>query len=475
MIKNILSIILLLNIKSSNCQKQKEKYCSYTNSTTPPKTSNCWDWNPVDSTKNLRTGCDNIQCQDAVCSCDAYCCETSWDLACVGYSTDSSNKENFKDNPFNNGCSAHRLCCGPNLNMELSEDDIVGNQVICNNTGSDGDGDITIGYNSIDDLNKDISSLALEHNIELYILCPNTIYELDESHSGIKPIKNTTRIQCGADGSSTNNCTIIGGNSHILFNYSIVVVDVVFQGITFSESLGASLSAWGPSASYASFLDCHWMNNVGYDTVDILYQESDYRRRHLLHSTTTTNEKYSYNNDNEILFQPITNKNNNNGLLKTENNNNHYFLRNKQTHGQNNNQKRIIQENTSKQTSMTIIFNDCSFINNRQNIGVILNVGGIVQLIKCRFISNTVSGVTVGVAGGGKLLVDPQTTFINNTNYFSTLFIDYKSSLTLNIDTTGYNNTGSICNDVFREDYGSSCLGGGSGNACGGSCTEFRK
>ena len=71
--------------------------------------------------------------------------------------------------------------------------------------------------------------------------------------------------------------------------------------------------------------------------------------------------------------------------------------------------------------------------------------------------------------------MDPQTTFINNTNYFSTLFIDYKSSLTLSIDTTGYNNTGSICNDVFREDYGSSCLGGGSGNACGGSCTEFRK
>jgi len=340
---SILAFTLLLKV--SYCQKNK-KYCSSINGNKPPKSSNCWTWNPVDQTTNLRTGCDHTKCETAVCKCDPYCCETSWDLACVGYSSTGENgfsNSNQKDNPFSNGCSAHTLCCGGDDSVDL-----VGNQVYCNSTTA------MVGYDDIDALNEDIATL----DIETYVICPNTIFTLNLTSNGILPIQNTTRIQCGKDGSSVNNCTITGGNSHVLFDYSVIVMDVVFHGITFTQSVGASLSAWGPSSSYASFLDCHWINNLGYDTVDILYQESTFRRRLL--------------EDNQAIFQSITKDN-------------QLDIHHLRTHRDG----RKIQEN--QQNSMTIVFNDCSFVSNRQNIGVILNVGGIVQLIKCRFESNVVS------------------------------------------------------------------------------------
>jgi len=45
-------------------------------------------------------GCDDAQCEAAVCSCDPYCCSLLWDSSC-------SSNLNF----FTPGCSAGQLCC----------------------------------------------------------------------------------------------------------------------------------------------------------------------------------------------------------------------------------------------------------------------------------------------------------------------------------------------------------------------------
>jgi len=44
-------------------------------------------------------GCDNYQCQNAVCGCDPYCCDVIWDSSCVN------------SNYFNPGCTSENLCC----------------------------------------------------------------------------------------------------------------------------------------------------------------------------------------------------------------------------------------------------------------------------------------------------------------------------------------------------------------------------
>merc|ERR1711862_393529 len=132
-----------------------------------------------------------------------------------------------------------------------------------------------------------------------------------------------------ADGGSCNNCTIVGGNNHILFDYNIIINDIVFQGITFKESYGASISAWGNDKSYASFLDCHWMDNLGCDTIDILYQENYFirsRRRRMLLSTKSNDDIY-YKNQ--------------------------YFTMKEEEQDMN--------DNMPTPTSMTIAFNDCAF------------------------------------------------------------------------------------------------------------------
>jgi len=81
----------------------------------PKDKSTCWQWN-VENIKydynKLQKGCDHKKCQDAVCGCDPYCCNVSWDLSCRGFQATSNNDGN--DNFYVNGCSASMLCCEPN-------------------------------------------------------------------------------------------------------------------------------------------------------------------------------------------------------------------------------------------------------------------------------------------------------------------------------------------------------------------------
>merc|ERR1719491_1352751 len=80
-----------------------------------PDDSTCWQWwdPPANGVVLPGTvtpkGCDYQPCQDAVCDCDDYCCNTAWDLSCRGY--EYAQGDASKNNYFVDGCSAKILCC----------------------------------------------------------------------------------------------------------------------------------------------------------------------------------------------------------------------------------------------------------------------------------------------------------------------------------------------------------------------------
>lgn len=92
-----------------------------------PSNSNCFEYyNPNDPTKNInkRKGCDYKPCENAVCSCDSYCCDIAWDISCRGYMQElPSKKEGNKNNDYHiiNGCSAKLLCCEQDQNDDYND------------------------------------------------------------------------------------------------------------------------------------------------------------------------------------------------------------------------------------------------------------------------------------------------------------------------------------------------------------------
>jgi len=83
----------------------------------PPDDSTCWQWWDVPANGvvppgvNPPKGCNYKPCQDAVCNCDSYCCDTAWDLSCRGYHLNPADV--VDNNYFVDGCSAKILCCEP--------------------------------------------------------------------------------------------------------------------------------------------------------------------------------------------------------------------------------------------------------------------------------------------------------------------------------------------------------------------------
>lgn len=98
----------ITNIEHQGERRENELFCPNMSGNTPPSDSTCWNWNKIEDPGMKQKGCDNQACENAVCMCDPYCCEQSWDLSCRGYQHDSNI---MKDNFFTPGCSASILCC----------------------------------------------------------------------------------------------------------------------------------------------------------------------------------------------------------------------------------------------------------------------------------------------------------------------------------------------------------------------------
>jgi hypothetical protein len=101
-------------------------------------------------------------------------------------------------------------------------------------------------------------------------ICENTRMELGASDSVIDILQPDTILRCGSDGSILNDCAIAGGSSHFVVNAS----SASFHGITFSGASTASVKVFAdliPASAKVEFNECHWTDNSGTDTFEILH------------------------------------------------------------------------------------------------------------------------------------------------------------------------------------------------------------
>jgi len=133
----------------------------------------------------------------------------------------------------------------------------------------------TEGYSDLSSLQRALDESTADGTGEAttFVLCPFTTYSfIDELRRPLDPIRierSNVKIQCGADGASTNGCIFAGGSRHLeIYNGSL---DVVIQGLRFVGSTEVSVTVDGSdSATSASFIDSHWQENEGTESLLIL-------------------------------------------------------------------------------------------------------------------------------------------------------------------------------------------------------------
>jgi len=228
-------------------------YCDNLMALAPPSDSNCWE---VGLYSN-RKGCDYEACQNAVCSCDPYCCTTVWDESCRGSIYDNISE-----------CSASVLCC-EHLEQKFPSSSV---------TACPSDPSVS-GYTDIQTLNYDMT-LQIS---DVYVLCPSTTFDLKNGvDNSITPKTNTILI-CG-NGYNSNQCLIQNGLHHLIFHPNETITNVIIQGITFSKSASTSIVGWSSFPSNVLFRDCVWKHNHGFSVID-LYGGNDIQRRlHFINS-----------------------------------------------------------------------------------------------------------------------------------------------------------------------------------------------
>jgi hypothetical protein len=108
---------------------------------------------------------------------------------------------------------------------------------------------------------------AAPFSTNTYVLCPDTVYNIGFTDSqgsccedGDLPLmaKTNTKFQCGQDGSSKNNCTLVGGTMQLLITPltfgETEATNVIIQGITFTKA-GLTTTAPALAGDY-TFVDC---------------------------------------------------------------------------------------------------------------------------------------------------------------------------------------------------------------------------
>ena len=124
-----------------------------------------------------------------------------------------------------------------------------------------------------------------------YTLCPNTVYQVGNlvagrcCEGGDSPIflRANSIIKCGDDGALANNCTFIGGQSHVAVFFELfeeLVTGSEIRGITFGESSFANLLLASPGSF--SLIDCSFSNpgaTVGSIALGFNPQNNDLERR----------------------------------------------------------------------------------------------------------------------------------------------------------------------------------------------------
>jgi len=269
----------------------------------------------------------------------------------------------------------------------------------------------------------------------IYRLCPDTVYNMDslDLSKTIMPLLNNTSIQCGKYGSSTDNCMLYSGIVQVVLSIGVMLSNISFRGLTFSENYGISVGAWAFPSSDVTFEDCHWHFNNAATVIEMYYDPSSAGAgRKLLESNAFKH-----------------------GLLNKVNLEHFQYRR-----------------RTKGYPSMAVTLKDCTFKSNVMEQSVILDGGGELKIINTDFVENKVGVFTIGALFGSKLFLKEGTKFTNNNSPAFTVFVDNDSSLELNENTYENGSTAEACaGGIFVENDAAYCLY--QGGLCHGTCCKF--
>jgi len=116
--------------------------------------------------------------------------------------------------------------------------------------------------------------------VRTYVLCPNTLFQLDDGDTGLNVTKPNVTFQCGFNSTGDNNCTIQGGfvHVHVRANVTNPIGNVTVRGVTSVDAGDYNILAEGingPNASgTVSFENCTFKDGSGnYGIVRHLYTD----------------------------------------------------------------------------------------------------------------------------------------------------------------------------------------------------------
>uniref|UniRef100_A0A7S1ZVD3 Uncharacterized protein n=1 Tax=Trieres chinensis TaxID=1514140 RepID=A0A7S1ZVD3_TRICV len=321
-----------------------------------------------------------------------------------------------------------------------------------------------------------------------FVLCPHTVFDMgtDLTESDpplmlpIIPLLRGAVFRCGADGDPNDKCVLRGGFHHALFEDDLAALDgVVFMGLTFEDSLSISVVAWGHPRSEVGFVDCVWKNNIGLSAVDLFWhrdlkfgpEPGNRQRRKALKDSIHGLEGF------EGLRAAIRAT-----LVRIQDGRvSEYSMLDESPHmvstaGKVDHYGDMFGRRRLKYPAMFAAFVGCTFVDNSVDVAIIFNQGGHVDLGNCDFISNQAVVIVINTDNAILGLHDGNH-FSQNQDIYGPIFFDSSSSLYLNEDTSGQNNTLSEstvkmsdeCDSIFFERSGD-CL---KMYQCVGECCPF--
>eukprot|EP00978_Attheya_sp_CCMP212_P003150 scaffold6471_cov41-Attheya_sp.AAC.1 len=131
-----------------------------------------------------------------------------------------------------------------------------------------------------------MAKAIIDENIDdvlFFSLCPNTVYDAAEAFGYIEIFRPNVHIFCGQDGSSSNNCTLMGPStidpdqgltgSHVYMgvlqnnrDLAYFLDNIIISGITFTglDDTGDAaepgiISVQATHPGVTTFVDCHWI------------------------------------------------------------------------------------------------------------------------------------------------------------------------------------------------------------------------
>ncbi|KAL7522094.1 hypothetical protein ACHAWX_006779 [Stephanocyclus meneghinianus] len=252
-----------------------------------------------------------------------------------------------------------------------------------------------------------------------FMICPGTTMDIESSTTKAPVVIDSDyiTITCGANGSFSDECAIVGGVSQ--FKIIGTSSGVELAGLTFRSSSGSSIIAAGAKDATLHLKNCEWASSTGKSVV-------------LITSESATGAIEDALDLNELMSATDGN-------------------------------------------AMAVEITDCIFKENTVDIGIISNFGGTLTVYKTLFDLNTAKSGEIVVANRGSCKVEESCFDSSSSSTPGIIFVEFGSAMSANKNNFGINNTSAAgnCDAIFQQNAGKSCLGNPA--LCNGTCRNFTK